>query len=177
MNFDNLTSKTSQTTANLFAKNFAKQYSHQICPKKDLSHLYDTQILINELSFTIQQVRELLCKLPNHACRGPDEISPLVFKQCADALAGPLTLIFQTSMDSGTFPDRWKISFISPIFKNSGERDQIIDYRPVNIASIIPKLFENLVSKKLYPILSSIVSDHQHGFMSRRSTSTNLVSF
>jgi Reverse transcriptase (RNA-dependent DNA polymerase). len=33
------------------------------------------------------------------------------------------------------------------------------------------------VSKQLYPILSPIITDHQHGFMSKRSTATNLLSF
>jgi hypothetical protein len=124
MNYENLTSKTSEGTVNLFAKNFAKSYSRQICPKKDFSHLYNSQIQMCDMTFSIEQVLELLRKLPNHACRGPDEISALLFKNCAQALAGPLTLIFQQSIDLGIFPDRWKLSYISPIFK-SGEKDNI----------------------------------------------------
>lgn len=88
-----------------------------------------------------------------------------------------MTLIFQRSIDTGNFPDRWKISYITPIFKSSGDKQNIKQYRPVCISSIIPKLFENLVSRQLYPILSTVIAENQHGFLKGKSTATNLVSF
>jgi Reverse transcriptase (RNA-dependent DNA polymerase). len=91
-------------------------------------------------------------------------------------LAAPLTFIFNKSLDSGKFPDRWKLSYLSPIFK-SGDKSGVKNYHPVCISSILPKLFENIVSKSLYPALSSIINDQQHGFMGKRSTATNLISF
>lgn len=176
MNFENLSSQDLVSTANLFARNFSNNFSNSTCPINDLSHLYSTCFNIVHLDVSPNEVCQLLNSLPYHACRGPDEISPIFFKRCARVLAAPLTLLFQRSLDSGVFPKRWKKSYVSPIFK-SGDKHDVKNYRPVSITSIIPKFLENLVSRKLYPILSSIISDHQHGFLMKRSTTTNLVSF
>lgn len=99
-----------------------------------------------------------------------------MFKSCASVLAAPLTLIFQRSLDTEVFPERWKKAYITPIYK-SGDNDNVKNYRPVSITSIVPKLLENLVSRQLYRVLSNVVNDNQHGFMKKRSTATNLISF
>lgn len=64
----------------------------------------------------------------------------------------------------------------NPIFK-SGDKSDIKNYRPVSISSIVPKLFEDLVSRQLYPILSNIIVQNQLGFMKHKSTAANLISF
>uniref|UniRef100_A0A8D9AKJ2 Uncharacterized protein n=1 Tax=Cacopsylla melanoneura TaxID=428564 RepID=A0A8D9AKJ2_9HEMI len=139
MYLDNSKSDDSKTIVNLFARNFSQNYSSDFCPKKALD--YNTHINICKIEIKERDTFQLMVKLPNHACKGPDEISPLLFKSCAGALAAPLTLIFQRSLDTGVFPQRWKTSYITPIFKSSGDKSDIKSYRPVSISSIIPKLF------------------------------------
>lgn len=175
MYLNNLKSDDSRTIANLFAKTFSDNYSTVSAPQID-RRCYGTHININHIQLNEVDTFHLLNNLPKHTCRGPDEISPALFKSCAGTLAAPLTLIFQRSIDTGIFPDRWKLSYISPIFK-SGDKNSIKNYRPVSISSIIPKVFENLVSRQLYQILSTIIVENQHGFLKGKSTATNLVSF
>ena len=70
----------------------------------------------------------------------------------------------------------WNISSISPIFK-SGNKHDVKNYRGIAKINVLPKLFESIVKDKIYSIVKGAISPYQHGFMSGRSTSTNVVYF
>jgi hypothetical protein len=69
--------------------------------------------------------------LPNHLRR-------------SSAFALPLCMLLNRSLATCIFPDRRKISFVTPIFKSS-RRNDISYYRRIAILSAITKLFELLV--------------------------------
>ena len=79
-------------------------------------------------------------------------------------------------MSNGHFLDEWKVSYINPIFK-SGDKKKVTNYRPISKLSTIPKLFDKIVKNKLYEIIKCHISNFQHGFISGRSTTTNLACF
>lgn len=79
-------------------------------------------------------------------------------------------------MTSGIFPEKWKVTYVLPISKDSNI-SQINNYHPIPIIFIIPKIFGSVVSKKIIPLFKSIIVDEQHGFMLDRSTTTNLLVF
>ncbi|CAD6222047.1 GSCOCG00005308001-RA-CDS, partial [Cotesia congregata] len=91
---------------------------------------------------------------------GPDGIPNIFLKNCATEICEPLTHIFNKSLQSGTFPSVWKLSYVCPIHKN-GQRSEVSNYRPICIQSALAKLFEKL----------------QHGFVGGRSTTSNLYSY
>jgi hypothetical protein len=107
---------------------------------------------------------------------GDDGIPPSFVKSCADSLKSPLLYIFNLSLSSGIFPTKWKKSFLIPIFK-AGKRTDIGNYRGVAILSCFAKLFEVPVYSHLFFAVKSIISPSQHGFVSGRSTVTNLIEF
>lgn len=88
---------------------------------------------------------------------GPDGIPTIFLKMCCHYL-------FYLSLSSGTFPLCWKKSFISPIHK-SGDKQNVKNYRPVSKMSILPKMFEAIISKKLSNLLCNNISFSQHGFV------------
>jgi hypothetical protein len=65
-------------------------------------------------------------------------------------------------MATSVFPDRWKVSYVTPIFKK-GRRNNVEDYRDVAILSAIPKRFELLVYKGMNNDLKNLMSINQHG--------------
>jgi hypothetical protein len=73
---------------------------------------------------------------------GPDGIPPIILKNYASVK--PLSLLFNRYMVYGIFSDRWKVSYVTPIFKK-GRRNNVEDYRGVAILSAIPKRFNLLV--------------------------------
>ncbi|XP_060857669.1 methyl farnesoate epoxidase-like [Metopolophium dirhodum] len=75
-----------------------------------------------------------------------------------------------------SFPDKWKFSFITPIFKK-GNKSLVTNYRPISKISILPKIFSKLVNNKIFPLCENILSNEQHGFRPGRSTITNLSIF
>jgi len=45
-------------------------------------------------------------KLQKDKAQGPDNIHPAVFRNCADTLSKPLSMIFNKSLQEGIIPDR-----------------------------------------------------------------------
>jgi hypothetical protein len=89
---------------------------------------------------------------------GPDGIPPIILKNCATAFALPLCLIFNNSISTFVFPDKWKLSYVTPIFK-AGSRNDVTNYRGIAIFSAIAKLFELLIYKNMYKDLQRLISE------------------
>jgi len=51
------------------------------------------------------------------------------------------------------------------------------NFRGISKLSAIPKLFENIITPHLQHCCGSLISSCQHGFIKRRSTTTNLLEF
>ena len=111
------------------------------------------------------------------AC-GNDGIPNRVLMECAAALAGPLTHIFNLSLQSGQFPDHWKKGAITPLFKHKGSRCDPTCYRPVVLLPCASKVFEGLVKEQLqnHCLKANAIPDEQFGFPPKRSTVWQLPS-
>ena len=64
-----------------------------------------------------------------------------------------------------------------PVFKNVGERSTAKNYCPVNLHSVVSKVFEKLVNNRIvdHPEKCGLFSDFQYGFRSSRSTADLLT--
>lgn len=99
-----------------------------------------------------------------------------ILKNCAAYLFKPLTDIFNESFTTGTFPDWWKWSSVSPIFKKCLKTD-VTNYRCIAKLPTIAKFFERLVSNNIVEIIKFDILPNQHGFMKHRSKQANLMEF
>jgi hypothetical protein len=95
------------------------------------------------LQFTSDEVESILQDLDVNKGSGLDGIPPFILKNCAPAFAKPLSLLFNSSIATSVFPDWWRVSYVTPIFKK-GRRNNVKDYRGVAILPAIPKRFELL---------------------------------
>jgi Reverse transcriptase (RNA-dependent DNA polymerase)/Endonuclease/Exonuclease/phosphatase family len=107
---------------------------------------------------------------------GPDGLPPWFIKLCSSTLAVPLQFLFNSILSSGFYPDPWRISRITPIFK-AGDRCDVSNYRPIAILSSIPSVLERVLLNKIRWRVDGLLCDSQHGFRSGRSTVTNLTVF
>ena len=110
---------------------------------------------------------------------GPDTDIPVkLIKDSKYVVAPFLTLIFIASLSNGIFPDDFKITRVSLIYK-SGDRKERGNYRPVSILAIIAKLFEKLVCSQLNIIMflteNNILTPCQSGFRKGHSTTTAIL--
>jgi hypothetical protein len=117
-----------------------------------------------------------LMKLNAKSSGGPDHIPPVFLKNCASVLATPLASLFQSSLDTGYLPDIWKMANVTPIFKK-GDASQPANYRPISLTCTCCKVMESIIKTRMLAYLNehNIITKQQHGFLSKHSTSTNLL--
>ncbi|MCV6636077.1 reverse transcriptase domain-containing protein [Candidatus Albibeggiatoa sp. nov. NOAA] len=126
---------------------------------------------------TTAHILSLLSKLCKSKATGLDKISAKLLKECPDLIAESLTLIFNQSLSTGIFPDEWKSARVTPLYKNSGKRNDPTNYRPISVIPVVAKVFERVVYDQLYHYLTEncIISPYQSGFCSLHSTVTALL--
>lgn len=105
---------------------------------------------------------------------GPDGIPSVFIKKHIAVLLTPLQHVFGLSLSNGTFPSIWKTAFMFPVYKK-GDRKDINNYRGISSLCAISKLFELVVMEPLLSHCKQFLCQDQHGFVSGRSTSTNLL--
>ena len=134
------------------------------------SHRFDNVL------FSTNLVMRSIKKLNKHKKGGPDGIPPLFIKTCSSQLVLPLTRLFQTSFDNAYLPPDWLRAYVCPIFKK-GLASDASNYRPIALTCIICKLMESVVKDQLLTFLldHGLINKHQHAFISRFSTNTNLL--
>lgn len=159
--------------------NTFSDFFQSVYKPEDISDFNPKNIVNNNASIDIPFISEtdIMTTLDsfNEGC-GPDKIPSSVFKQFSCELSLPLAILFNLSLKSGKFPEKWKFSKITPIFK-SGSRNDITCYRGISSTSSMPKLFEAVICKSFSDKVSKLVTFNQHGFLPGRSTTTNLVEF
>jgi len=111
-----------------------------------------------------------------HLSSGPDDISARFFKETSFILSDIINFLFNKSLQTGVFHDKWKTSYVTQIFKK-GDRSQVSNYRPISKISILPKLFSKLVNNQIFPLCEKIICNKQHGFRPKHSSVTNLCIF
>ena len=164
--------------ANILQRQFCSVFTHE--PPGELPDFRSrTEKIIDNLVITEQMIREQIKMLDVNKSFGPDEIHPRMLVELVDHLAEPLAIIMNKSLSSGTVPNDWKIAHVTPIYKNKGAQNLAINYRPVSLTSIVCKMMEKILRKHIMKHLTDekLLTENQHGFISRRSTVTQLLSY
>ena len=133
----------------------------------------------NDIVFTpvdSATVLKAIKSLKNGKSPGPDKVSTMLVKDAAELICKPLVMIYNSSMESGVFPDFWKLARVTPIFK-SGNKSDANNYRPISIISVFARIFEKIVHDQLYNFLSTnnILTPSQSAFRKLHSTITSLI--
>jgi len=110
------------------------------------------------------------------ACYG--EILEYVVKQCAKFIEGPLSHIYNMSLNSGMFPEMFKVARVKPLHKK-GDTYNIENYTPISILPIFPKILEKIMYSRLTVFLNkhNIITEVLNGFREQKSTTTAIQSF
>ena len=113
----------------------------------------------------------------NKSC-GSDEVPPRILKELVGSLSAPIALLLNKTLECGVLPLDWKRAYVSPIFKK-GSKNHSENYRPISLTSVICKLMEVFLKQIIMPHLTNhnILSPKQHGFISGRSTTTQLLKY
>ena len=87
-----------------------------------------------------------------------------------------LTVIFQTCFNKSLYPQYWKESEITPIYKD-GDKSDVTKYRPIICLCCPSKVLEKVIIDWLYPIVRQKFHGSQFWFRNGRSTIVQLICF
>ena len=132
-------------------------------------------------SFKLSQVSETfvaqeLKKLKSKKSTGLRNIPARLLKDGADALAMPLVILMNRSINEGSIPASWKHAIVTPVHK-SGSKSDTSNYRPISVLSVFAKIQEKAVHEMVYSFLlkHKLLSSYQSGFRPLHSTTTSLI--
>lgn len=180
MTYKNVSSTDGQEICNLFSDHFYSVFeNYSECYNVEANPCYrpaNTSIDIHRVNLTENLVLKHFKSINVHKGAGPDGVHPLLIKECAIALATPLTIIYSKSLAEGCMPQVWKHAYITPVPKGQVSRN-IEDYRPISKLCQFGKILEKIVTSELsYSVRHEIIRN-QHGFYKGRSVDTNLLEF
>jgi hypothetical protein len=118
MHFEGRWASGSEESFDLFAAFIQRTYADDVWMPSHLGpeHVMDDPPF-GALQFTSDEVESVLQDLDVNKGSGSDGIPPIMLKNCASAVAKPLSLLFNRSMETSVFPGRWKVSYVTPVFK------------------------------------------------------------
>ena len=154
---------------NLF---FAKDQSPTRC---NPDNVRPAEINLSSIEFHYLEVQKILSGLHANKAYGPDNLSSRILKECANVLGPSLTLLFKKSFASGHIPTQWKQANVVPVHKK-GNKSQVSNYRPISLLCIVSKVIERYIYNSVYNIVEPLINTHQHGFMTGKSCTKQLLS-
>ena len=163
--------------AKLFAKNFSKNsnlddsgISLPVFPSR-------INLKLHNISVTPKMVKKVITNLDSSKASVPDYTPVVVLSNCEPELSHILAKLFNMCLKLSCFSDCWKVSNVTPIFKNVRERSTAKNYRPVSLLSVVSKVLEKPINNRILDHLDKcgLFSDFQYGFRSSRSTADLLT--
>lgn len=163
---------------NLFGEFFQSNYTSNIVDFDDTMSA-DCRlpgVILSFFTITYTDICTSIQSLKLDGSKGPDGIPSVFMRNCCNNLLKPLHIIFNKCISFGFFPSKWKVSNIIPIHK-SGPKSEVGNYRPISINNNFAKVFDHILAQVLKSHIKDHLIDEQHGFMTGRSTESNLFIF
>ena len=141
--------------------------------KKIHDYISDIPRILNSLvvgNIKHTDIEKVINSLPAKSSSGHDGISNKLLKELNYTISYLLSIIFNQSLATGTFPKNMKMAEIVPLYKGK-EEDKVINYHPVSLLMTTSKILEKIIYTKLYGFLMqhNLFFDSQYGFRSSRS--------
>jgi hypothetical protein len=158
--------------------NITNYFINSAIPKQIINnnniHLDNIETEIDESDnwiFTVEEITETCRFYRQNTAPGPDNILPHFLKYGSELLYNALTVIFNVSWKYGILPQQWKDANVFAMYKQKGDIQQPSSYRPISITSIVIRIFEHLIHKRLIGRIEqlNILDKYQFGFRHKHS--------
>ena len=166
----------SNEKANFFNETFQSVFTKDDGKALNIPPRLDTFSEFNLESVDEETVSNLLKTLPSKSSKTPDDLPPILLKMLTPSITTFLCKFYTLSLKSGIVPTKWKMAIITPIYKK-GAKSNPQNYRPISLTSVVCRLLELYISTALrdHLLSTNLLSQNQHGFLPRRSSSTQLL--
>ena len=124
-----------------------------------------------------QEINKIIDSLDINKSTGPNSIPVYILKILKPFFSEWLAKIINLSFETSVFPDLLKLAKVIPIHKKDSKLDYK-NYRPISLLSVLSKIYEKVLYKRIYGFLSSnnLFYEKQYGFRSKHSTNHALIS-
>lgn len=146
----------------------------------DKTNFYKSNKHDNNFKFTfrlatIEEVKSEIYNLKSNAY-GKDNICAKMLQLCLPAVCPYVTHIVNCCLETGYYPEMWKISLVKPLPKTANPQ-AYNELRPISILPTMSKIVERIINVQMYDYVTenNILSDLQSGFRKQYSTSTLLL--
>jgi hypothetical protein len=116
-----------------FIANSTIDNEHDHIPENNIEFNIES---LSNIEITEQDVIDAIGTLKSNKASGPDEISPRMLKLTCEAIASPISKLFNKSIELCTVPKEWKKANIVPVFKK-GDPTLPGNYRPISLISCV----------------------------------------
>ena len=123
------------------------------------------------------EVDKIIDELNVKKSTGPFGIPVFLLKKIKAFFSYWLSELVNLSFETGIFPDVLKIAKVNPLHKKESKIDHH-NYRPISLLSVISKIFEKLIYKRIYFYLDQkrLIYSKQFGFRANYSTNHAIIS-
>ena len=174
--------------ANKIADKFVENHSNPL-KNKNRAHTNMVNRTVNEFLnqpsippdqsefINYQETVNIVKKLKNNKSPGEDNISPRLIKNLPNRALFFITYIFNMALFFAYFPLAWRSARVIPIHKPGKPTNDPSSYRPISLLSVLGKVFERLLLKRIQAHISSteLLPQEQFGFRTGHSTSLQLL--
>jgi len=111
------------------------------------------------------EIIDIIKSLKHKNSSGYDGISNNILKHCVKEISKPMTFIFNYSLMTAVFTDRFKYAIILPINKK-GDKCIMSNYRPISLLLSCSKIPETIMFNRVYQYVcaNEILAPEQFGF-------------
>ena len=175
---NNISASSPQDKANVLNSFFSSCFNSSTPPLSASTTPPPPSSLPPGLLCSTDDVLHLILNSPLNTASGPDDISAQMLHNTALSIALPLSLIFNSSISSCSFPKDWKNALFVPVPKSTSNPPSPKNFRPISLLPIVSKIFERHVFNFLYDfcLSNNLLSNSQYGFHPGFSTETALIS-
>ena len=136
---------TFKLTVDSAMKAMEKDFEPQLTPKAEEGDDHATLEPI-----TLVEIKLMLKKLKLKSCPGEDGLSYQIIKNTPDPLLEKISQVYNMCLNTGYYPKNWKSAVGTMIPKPGKDPTNVSNYRPISLLKCIGKVFEKIISNRLY---------------------------
>ena len=149
-------------------RNLVREFENLVSQRTQSPILDD----LDNWNITIEEVKEQCCQQRLTSAPGPDNILPHFLVHGGEMIHRALATMFNFSWKYSVLADGWRSANVMALYKGKGSRNEHSSFRPISMTSVVIRVFEHLIQRKLSKRLedNNFFHDLQFGFRQQHGT-------
>ena len=124
---------------------------------------------IGDKEWTVEEITTACKRISTTSAPGPDGLHPMLVKHTGLVWHQQFARLVNTMHHTGHVPQAWRDADIVSLFKK-GSRTDPNNYRPISLTSVLARLYERIILRRLWLLIDPHLNRFQFGFRRKRST-------